>query len=82
MFDVFAQIAGFRQFAVVHTTEPTSVTALALFAAGQLQRLLVANLTDRPQHLKLEQADGHQRMLKLAPYAITQSSLHTQMFQI
>jgi hypothetical protein len=77
MFDVFAQIAGFRQFAVVHTTDPTCVTALALFAAGQLQRLLVANLTDRPQHLKLEQADGHQRMLKLAPYAITQSSLHT-----
>jgi hypothetical protein len=77
MFDVFAQIAGFRQFAEIHTTDSTRVTALALFAGGQLQRLLAANLTDRPQHLKLEQADGHQRMLKLAPYGITQSSLHT-----
>ncbi len=77
MFDVFAQIAGFRQFAVLHTTDPTSVTALALFAGGKLQRLLVANLTDGPQHVKLEQTEGHQRMLRLAPYEVTQSNLHT-----
>jgi len=77
VFDVFAHIAGFRQFAMVRITDPTSVTALALFAGGQWQRLLVANLTKQTQTLKLEQADGHQQMLTLAPYAVTQSNLHT-----
>jgi hypothetical protein len=63
---VLAGVAGFRRAAVARTAD---IVALALFSPAGCARVLLANLTEECQQVRVE-GWGRARIQELAPYAV------------
>lgn len=71
LFQVFADLAGFKDFAPVPSTAPTQVVALGLFKASRLTRLFIANLTDQVQRVAVVKRNGRDtKPVVLQPFAV------------
>jgi hypothetical protein len=66
---VLADLAGFRQAAVVATEAVEGVVAIILFSPAGRERALVANLAGEIRHVRIEGC-LRARSLTLAPYAV------------
>jgi hypothetical protein len=66
---VLADLAGFRQAAVVATEAVEAVVALALFSSKGRERILLANLAGEARPVRVEGLSLPRR-LTLAPYAV------------
>ena len=72
LFQVFAGLAGCQQFAVAHSTATGPVTALALFDAGKMKRVLVANLSGQSQVVRVTGPISGGAPIELQPYDMVQ----------
>jgi hypothetical protein len=70
LFEVFAGLVGCEQFALAQSAAPSRVTALALFAAGKLKRVLIANLTGQSQTVRIISPISAAAPIELPPYAL------------
>jgi len=70
LYQVFAGLAGFREAAVVRAGRRGEVVAIALFLAGRLSRVLLANLSPENQRVKLEGWPDAAAAMALSPYEV------------
>jgi hypothetical protein len=70
VFDVFVGLAGCQQFAVAQSAATSRVTGLALFAAGKVKRVLLANLTGQSQSVRLIGSISAAAPIRLQPYGL------------
>jgi len=70
MFEVFAGLVGCQQFAVAQSAATVPVTALALFAAGKVKRVLIANLTGQSQSVRFIGSISTAAPIRLQPYGL------------
>jgi hypothetical protein len=70
VFDVFVGLAGCQQFAIAQSAATSRVTALALFAAGKVKRVLIANLTAQSQSVCLIGSISTAAPIRLQPYGL------------
>jgi hypothetical protein len=67
---VFVGLAGCQQFAIAQSAATSRVTALALFAAGKVKRVLIANLTAQSQSVCLIGSISTAAPIRLQPYGL------------
>jgi len=75
LFDVLAQLAGFSQVAVVPTSCPEELCALALFAESQLKLVLIANLTQANPMVRMDMPALTEQGVSLSPYGLVRLDL-------
>jgi hypothetical protein len=76
VYRVLADLAGFRQAAVVATESVEGIVAVALFSPSRRERILVANLACETRQVRIE-AGTLSREATLAPYAVERLDLES-----
>ena len=69
LFRVFADLAGFRNFALGQSSHLT-LCAIALFDGSVLKRILVSNLSDQPRTVQIGGAVSETRRVQVEPYGV------------
>jgi hypothetical protein len=72
LFHVFAELAGFQELARVSSGAEDQVAGVALFAGGNCQRVLLANLTGQTRSIRLVSPLAGAE-INLPPYAVVRA---------
>lgn len=80
LYHVFAEMAGFQRIYATQSSHPLQVRALTLVDNANRRRILVANLVDEPQSLKIKTGSGKAQVRYLDESTVAEALTSPQAF--